>query len=277
MVPAARGPHVPRSAKQSALEFVVQAHGPLTVLRIGEGIDDLPVEPVALALLKASSLKDLLERWFRLSRFSHSRHEVRFAEDAPHTFKLQHRNKVGGPRPSTIETLLILGVITCLAEKITRGSVNLVTETGLLSRTNGVWKLDYRDDAALGSVTMTSEKAVFEESEPEGNDFLDAPNALRHRIKKDPVKKWTLEEVARLEGISTRSLQRKLKEHGTSFSQLLTAARLETSAEMLCNRSGPGLAEIGFLAGFADQPHFTRTFTRSVGTTPSAYRSDFAN
>ena len=39
--------------------------------------------------------------------------------------------------------------------------------------------------------------------------------------------------------------------------------------------NGPGLAEIGFIAGFADQAHFARTFSRAVGTTPSGYRADF--
>ena len=276
-VPADKGPHVPRSAKQSALDLILKQHGPLAVLRIGEGIDDLPAEPIALALLKASSLKDLLERWSRLSRFSHSRHQIAFQEACPNHFELQHQNKVGGPLPSPIETLLIVGVLTSLAEKVTNMRVDLTSESKMITRHQGSWHLDFQEDQIPGTILMTSQRMPLANTDRKNSLSNDIPSALRHRIKSDPLRKWTVEDISRLEGLSTRSLQRNLKAEGTSFSQLLTDTRLETSAELLCNRHGPGLAEIGFLSGFADQSHFTRTFTKSVGATPSSYRADFAD
>jgi AraC-like DNA-binding protein len=76
-------------------------------------------------------------------------------------------------------------------------------------------------------------------------------------------------------GASPRTLQRRLTERSISFSRLVTEARVEVAATHLCKANGPGLAEIGFIAGFADQAHFARTFSRAVGTTPSGYRADF--
>ena len=64
-------------------------------------------------------------------------------------------------------------------------------------------------------------------------------------------------------------------QYPVSFSRLVTEARVEVAAMHLCRANGPGLAEIGFIAGFADQAHFARTFSRAVGTTPSSYRADF--
>ncbi len=76
--------------------------------------------------------------------------------------------------------------------------------------------------------------------------------------------------------MSERTLQRKLQAHSLSFSRVICEARLEIAASYLCSEDGPGLAEIGFLTGYADQAHFTRTFRREVGTTPSEYRANFA-
>ena len=51
--------------------------------------------------------------------------------------------------------------------------------------------------------------------------------------------------------------------------------RLRAAAWWLVRTDTP-LAEVGFVCGYADQPHFTREFGRRVGLTPAAYRADFA-
>ena len=98
---------------------------------------------------------------------------------------------------------------------------------------------------------------------------------LRGRLVADPVHRWTLANLASETSISPRTLQRRLTERSASFSRLVTDARIEVAATHLCRANGPELAEIAFLAGFADQAHFARTFSRAVGTTPSSYRADF--
>ncbi|MGD1934352.1 MAG: helix-turn-helix transcriptional regulator [Candidatus Phaeomarinobacter sp.] len=93
----------------------------------------------------------------------------------------------------------------------------------------------------------------------------------------DPLRRWTLNDLATTADLSTRTLQRRLAARSASFTGFVAAARLQTAADYLCDGLGPGLAAIGFLAGYSDQAHFTRAFTKAVGTTPSAYRSDFAS
>jgi AraC-like DNA-binding protein len=47
--------------------------------------------------------------------------------------------------------------------------------------------------------------------------------------------------------------------------------RVERAKSMLSN-AAPTLSEVAIACGFADQSHFTRTFTREVGISPGAWR-----
>ena len=100
---------------------------------------------------------------------------------------------------------------------------------------------------------------------------------LRHRLASDPLRRWTLDEISDGAGLSARTLQRRLTDQGLSLSRLVAEARLQVAAGYLIEKSGPSLAEIGFLAGYSDQAHFTRAFAKGVGTSPRRYREDFGS
>lgn len=68
-------------------------------------------------------------------------------------------------------------------------------------------------------------------------------------------------------GLSTRTLQRRLKEEGTSFQRTLDEVRTELARHYLKNSSMSG-AEISFLLGFEDPNSFFRAFQRWTGKTP---------
>ncbi len=70
-----------------------------------------------------------------------------------------------------------------------------------------------------------------------------------------------LRAFARATGMSPHGYQRQ--------------ARVRWAAELL--RRGEPLGEIATRAGFADQAHFTRTFRRTMGVTPGAYKAAFAS
>ncbi|HEY0135583.1 MAG TPA: AraC family transcriptional regulator [Nannocystis sp.] len=78
--------------------------------------------------------------------------------------------------------------------------------------------------------------------------------------------------VARRLGLSERSLQRRLREEGTSFAALVDATRQELATHYLCDADLPA-AEVAFLLGFAGAPSFYRAFRRWTQTTPEAYRA----
>lgn len=73
-------------------------------------------------------------------------------------------------------------------------------------------------------------------------------------------------------GMSRRTLQRKLREMGTSYQQLLEETRYELAKRYL-HESAKSVTEITFLLGFSEQGAFTRAFKRWSGAPPRAYRS----
>jgi AraC-like DNA-binding protein len=78
-------------------------------------------------------------------------------------------------------------------------------------------------------------------------------------------------DIARCLGLSERSFDRRLSEHGMSFQALAEETRRDL-AEGLLRDDRHSLAEIAFLTGFSEQSAFTRAFKRWAGATPASYR-----
>jgi len=72
--------------------------------------------------------------------------------------------------------------------------------------------------------------------------------------------------------MTPRTLQRRLKEEGTTFKQLLTEVRSEL-AEQYLRQGRYSLSEISFLLGFSELSAFSRAFKRWKGIAPSAFRT----
>ncbi len=269
------GAHVGQATKRDVLDTVIIEHGRLTLLRIADALPHLPPEPLQQALLKARDIADLLDRWHRLERFSHARHEVVAKRLGPHAFRLRHQARDDGPLPSEAETLLVAGVLAVFAEQVTGRAVTLAPEDGTAWRQGGHWSpgASHRRGAWL---VLTGAPPCLASTPMPPVQERDIIAATRRHIAADPVHRWTIAELASATALSERTLQRRLADGAASFSRLLIEVRLETAARYLCDRSGPGLAEIAFLSGFSDQAHFTRSFAKAVGTTPNAYRADFA-
>jgi AraC-like DNA-binding protein len=81
----------------------------------------------------------------------------------------------------------------------------------------------------------------------------------------------TEEAVIQSLHLSQRTLQRKLKEEGTTFKELLDETRRELAKEYV-NDTSLSFSEITYLLGFSEQSNFTRAFKRWQGQAPSAYR-----
>jgi AraC-like DNA-binding protein len=78
--------------------------------------------------------------------------------------------------------------------------------------------------------------------------------------------------VAAALGMSGRSLQRRLKDFGTSYAELLEETRRELACAYLRSHTY-SVTEIAFLLGFDDSSAFARAFRRWTGDTPSGFRS----
>ena len=75
-----------------------------------------------------------------------------------------------------------------------------------------------------------------------------------------------VDRVAKRLGLTSRSLQRKLKDEGTSFNAVREDVRQQLSRRYL--EEGLSIAEISFLLGFSEPSAFFRAFKRWTGLTP---------
>jgi AraC-like DNA-binding protein len=80
-----------------------------------------------------------------------------------------------------------------------------------------------------------------------------------------------IEAVAGHLAMTTRTLQLKLKEEGTTFRKLLEEVRKEIAIGYL-KEGNDSICEIALLLGFADQSAFHHAFKRWTGQTPGEYR-----
>ncbi len=78
--------------------------------------------------------------------------------------------------------------------------------------------------------------------------------------------------IAEAMNVSNRTLQRKLKEEGTSFIDLLQDARLSLARKYLAQPQR-SIVEIAYLLGFSEPSTFSRAFKRWTGQAPAEYRA----
>lgn len=151
-----------------------------------------------------------------------------------------------------------------LGVQIDRGAENIIRFT----------KADAEQDFA------TANKLLWNHYEPLIKDKLqsiDKSTRYSSRVKSAlyellPSGRATLTAVADFLSIAPRTMQRRLKEEGYSFSDLLHTSRSELTMHYLKN-TDMALYEVAFLLGFKDQNSFFRAFNQWTGTTPDAARS----
>jgi AraC-like DNA-binding protein len=80
-----------------------------------------------------------------------------------------------------------------------------------------------------------------------------------------------LRTIARRLAMSTRTLQRRLKQHGVVFNDVVDELRFRAAKTYLAH-GDVAVAEVAYLLGFAEQSPFNRAFKRWSGKTPSQYR-----
>lgn len=80
-----------------------------------------------------------------------------------------------------------------------------------------------------------------------------------------------IESIALILGMSVRTLQRRLKEQNTNFSEVYDTERERKAFELL-SQNALSLSEISFRLGFSHITGFYNAFQRWTGTTPKLYR-----
>ncbi|PRQ09340.1 helix-turn-helix domain-containing protein [Enhygromyxa salina] len=103
---------------------------------------------------------------------------------------------------------------------------------------------------------------------PEARLIEDVRAAIRSRLVDGTP---TLAQVARSLAIGTRTLQRRLVAHDTTFAAVLDSTRCRLAEAHLAD-SSLSLAEVAWLLGYVEQASFYRAFRRWHATTPEGWR-----
>lgn len=85
------------------------------------------------------------------------------------------------------------------------------------------------------------------------------------------MQRCTMEGCAMFLHLSSRTLQRELERHGTSFRQLLLHVRMEIARQYLSD-SSIKLAALAALLGYRNQSAFSRSFRLEHGVSPKQWR-----
>jgi AraC-like DNA-binding protein len=121
-----------------------------------------------------------------------------------------------------------------------------------------------------GADSIASSSPLGYESRPEG--FVSSlETVLLSYLQEDNL---SIELAAELCGTSKRSLQRKLKEMGTNYREVLGRTRFRAACEMLQNQN-MAVADIALHLEYSDGSHFGRAFRRIAGVSPCVYRRQF--
>ena len=81
----------------------------------------------------------------------------------------------------------------------------------------------------------------------------------------------TLDEAAKVLGVSPRSLRRKLEKSGTTYQKLVDLTRTRTATQLLKQSNAP-IAAVARELGFDNPSDFGRAFKRWTGHSPSSVR-----
>ena len=103
------------------------------------------------------------------------------------------------------------------------------------------------------------------------NKILMSTQVKEYLLKHLAYGKIDLPSISSSLALSSRMLQRKLKEEGTSYSELLDECRQKMALKMIGHNKLP-LAEVSYILGFSDQSNFSRAFKRWTGTSPNMFR-----
>jgi AraC-like DNA-binding protein len=123
------------------------------------------------------------------------------------------------------------------------------------------------DPRLLATVEPLAEAAL--RAQPPASDFASEVTTRIRALLPDGA---DAAAVAKALHMSPRTLQRRLGDEGTRFSDVLDEARAGLARDWLGGGNEP-LAEIGWRLGFADLAGFSRAFKRWTGEPPGTYRA----
>ncbi|MGC6500806.1 MAG: helix-turn-helix domain-containing protein [Henriciella sp.] len=102
----------------------------------------------------------------------------------------------------------------------------------------------------------------------EYKELPDYAQSIRDYILQNDTFAPKLDEVAKSTGLSARSLRRRLKDEGTSFSEVVLGTRMALAKELLLTAKLP-VQVVASQLDYSEPASFTRAFTQWWGVSPS--------
>ena len=129
----------------------------------------------------------------------------------------------------------------------------------------------------LSEITFIQAIRVYMKENKENSVFLSGINDRYIRISleeihADPGKKWKVEELARVAGLSRTLYSERFKKlTGMTPANYITTWRMELAKERLKDRD-QSVGQIASDLGYEAEEHFQKTFKKHIGETPSGFR-----
>jgi AraC-like DNA-binding protein len=170
-------------------------------------------------------------------------------------------------------------------ESLTIGKILLVNNATVLKLKEGQAILqtlyDELTSQEIGFVTRVNQLidelfiAIARQSTRQNNSQRDFPQTfmkLEQTLRQNLANQWTVEEMAALTGLGTTTFTEKVKKY-TGFSPLNYLINIRISeAIKLLNRQEENVTDIALQTGFYSSQHFSTTFKKLTGYTPSDFR-----
>jgi AraC-like DNA-binding protein len=97
---------------------------------------------------------------------------------------------------------------------------------------------------------------------------MDLASAIHREIETGEP---TVERTAAVLGLHPKTMARRLRSEGTSFSEVLEEVRLRLARQYL-DEPGARVTEVAFRLGYSEKSAFNRAFKRWTGEAPERYR-----
>jgi AraC-like DNA-binding protein len=132
--------------------------------------------------------------------------------------------------------------------------------------------------ADLTETLITGDPVLARVNDEQIQDYLDSfsehtltRDVIDQIVQKLPDGAPSQQQIAETLNVSNRTLQRRLKEEGTSFMDLLNDTRLQLARKYLGQRNR-SVVETAYMLGFSEPSTFSRAFKRWTGVAPAEFR-----
>lgn len=269
-----------------------QSADPLLGLKIVEGNNQVGNEFALIVMLHSSTFREALERVARYKKLSCP--QIVLVETGQNdTAVFSHWRYSHQPEPPLITDMFFSAIQHTLQRslrekpipiriELTRSSLpkgyaeHFGCEIRLNSPRNAIFYSNDTLDLTLKHNNPELVKLFTCSFELQGQE--QDPQDVIWQIKQEISRqlngnKPSLEQVAERLFITPRTLQRRLKELGQSYTKLLEEVRQET-AERLLLRQDLNIGEVAFYLGYQEIHSFSRAFTQWNGVSPLVWRKE---